>query len=96
MSALGAVGGLVLVVAAVTPPPGQGPAPDEVTPGILGFLVTLAVVLACIPLFRSMTSKVRGVQPRAGVGEDDQRGPEDGPSGEGGPPGASPSDGAGQ
>lgn len=36
----------------------------EVSPGVLGFLVTLAVVLACIPLFRSMTSKIRGVQHR--------------------------------
>lgn len=36
----------------------------EVSPGVLGFLVTLAVVLACIPLFRSMTTKIRGVQHR--------------------------------
>lgn len=36
----------------------------DVSPGVLGFLVTLAVVLACIPLFRSMTSKIRGVQYR--------------------------------
>src|SRR5665647_1578868 len=34
------------------------------SPGLIGFLVTLALVLACIPLFRSMTSKVRGVQYR--------------------------------
>ena len=38
------------------------PAPEDVSPGVLGFLVTLAVVLACIPLFRSMTSKIRGVE----------------------------------
>jgi len=34
------------------------------SPGLIGFLVTFALVLACIPLFRSMTSKVRGVQYR--------------------------------
>jgi hypothetical protein len=38
------------------------PAPEDVSPGVLGFLVTLAVVLACIPLFRSMTGKIRGVE----------------------------------
>ena len=42
----------------------------DVSPGVLGFLVTLAVVLACIPLFRSMTSKIRGVQHRDPGGED--------------------------
>lgn len=36
----------------------------EVSPGVLGFLVTLAVALACIPLFRSMTTKIRGVRRR--------------------------------
>ena len=41
------------------------PATEPVgSPGLIGFLVTLALVLACIPLFRSMTSKVRRVQYR--------------------------------
>lgn len=35
-----------------------------VTPGMAGFLVTLALVLACIPLIRSMVGKIRGVQYR--------------------------------
>ncbi len=34
------------------------------TPGVLGFLVTLGLVVACIPIFRSMTGKIRGVQHR--------------------------------
>lgn len=38
--------------------------PVDVTPGLLGFLVTLAVVVASIVLFRSMAAKVRGVQRR--------------------------------
>lgn len=42
----------------------------SISPGVLGFLVTFAVVLACIPLFRSMTGKIRGVQYRAGLGAD--------------------------
>ena len=55
------------------------------TPGVLGFLVTLGLVLVCIPLFRSMTGKVRGVQhrgatgPEAGAGsgaEPDERTPD--------------------
>ena len=45
----------------------------DVSPGVIGFLVTLALVLACIPLFRSMTGKIRGVQHRdpAGASADD-------------------------
>ncbi|NTW41836.1 MAG: hypothetical protein HGA44_18475, partial [Cellulomonadaceae bacterium] len=31
----------------------EGLGADDVTPGLLGFLVIFAVVLACIPLFRS-------------------------------------------
>lgn len=48
---------------------GGGLLPEEVSPGVIGFLVTLALVLACIPLFRSMTSKLRGVQHRDEPGE---------------------------
>jgi hypothetical protein len=44
---------------------GGGLLPEDVSPGVIGFLVTLALVLACIPLFRSMTGKLRGVQHRA-------------------------------
>ena len=43
----------------------DGVDPEDVSPGVLGFLVIFAVVLACIPLFRSMTSKLRGVEHRA-------------------------------
>jgi hypothetical protein len=50
---------LLLVLAATAP------ATEPVgSPGLIGFLVTLVLVLACIPLFRSMTGKVRGVQYR--------------------------------
>jgi hypothetical protein len=39
--------------------------PLDVGPGIIGFLVIFALVLACIPLFRSLTGKVRGLEHRA-------------------------------
>ena len=47
----------------------DGLASEDVSPGVIGFLVTLALVLACIPLFRSMTGKLRGVQHRDPAGE---------------------------
>lgn len=50
------------LVGSVGLPASVEPAPEDVSPGVLGFLVTLAVVLACIPLFRSMTGKIRGVE----------------------------------
>ena len=40
----------------------EGLDPDSVTPGVLGFLVIFAAVLACIPLFLSMTGKLRRVE----------------------------------
>jgi hypothetical protein len=52
------------------------PAPEDVSPGVLGFLVTLAVVLACIPLFRSMTGKIRGVEFRDAHRGADSDGPD--------------------
>lgn len=51
------------------PAPGGGLAPEDVSPGVIGFLVTLALVLACIPIFRSMTGKLRGVHHRPVPGE---------------------------
>jgi len=57
---------------AVTPEPvlpelREGLDPDSVTPGLLGFLVIFGAVLACIPLFRSMTGKLRKVEHTARV-----------------------------
>lgn len=39
--------------------------PLDVSPGLLGFLVVFALVLACLPLFRSLTGKLRGIEHRA-------------------------------
>lgn len=70
----GPVAGAVITAVVVAGPdePRPGLLPEDVTPGVIGFLVTLAVVLACIPLFRSMTRKVRGVAYRADLAEAEQ------------------------
>ncbi|WP_182113292.1 MULTISPECIES: hypothetical protein [unclassified Actinotalea] len=61
----------------------EGVDPDSVTPGVLGFLVTLAAVVACIPLFLSMTRKIRGVQHRGRLETEaeEERAAGDGPAG---------------
>lgn len=59
---LPALPALPSLLAAVTPGPTPVPQPVEQTgPGIVGFLVTFALVLVCIPLFLSMTRRIRGV-----------------------------------
>lgn len=59
------VPGAVARLLAVTAVTAAGQTQEQsVSPGVLGFLVTLAVVVACVPLFRSMTGKIRGVQHR--------------------------------
>lgn len=53
----------------------EGVDPGDVSPGLIGFLVTFAVVVACIPLFLSMTGKLRGVSRRDVAGDDEQATP---------------------
>lgn len=84
------------VGATPSPDPGlrQGVDPVDVTPGVLGFLVIFAAALACIPLFRSMTTKVRRIEYLAqreeaeaqARAQDDSDG-SGGPAGPGGPAG---------
>lgn len=57
--------GLALTAAGVTPTPTPQPAPVT-GPGIVGFLVTFALVALCIPIFLSMARKIRGVRYRDG------------------------------
>lgn len=56
---------------AATAPPSQAPIPDEelVTPGTIGFLVTLAVVVAGIVLANLAARKVRKLRARDGAVE---------------------------
>ena len=75
---------VVAAVTGTTPGP-TAPAPASSGPGIVGFLVTFALVVACIPLFLSMTRKIRGVRYRSGA---------DAPEGSAAGPGADGPDGA--
>ncbi len=66
--------------------------PQDVSPGLLGFVVIFAAAVACIPLFLSMTRKLRKVDPRR---EKDTARADD-VAGDGGAPGGSaPRDGDG-
>ena len=51
----------------------EGLQATDVSPGVLGFIAIFVAALACIPLFRSMTSKIRGVSqsPDPAADEDD-------------------------
>lgn len=64
-----AAGGLVLPRAVPTPTPSATAAVTG--PGVVGFLVTIALVAVCIPLFVSMARKIRGVRFRDGLGGGD-------------------------
>lgn len=75
---------------AETAPPSPAPGeevPGYSSPGVVGFLVTFGLVVACIPLFVSMARKVRGV--RYGGPADDPEGPA-GARGEASPDGPEP------
>lgn len=92
---------LTAVVGTQEPEIREGVDPEDVSPGLLGFLVIFAVALACIPLFRSMTSKLRRVDHRArleaeaeGATPDGGATPEGGVGPEAPGSGASPHDGA--
>jgi hypothetical protein len=49
-----------------TPPPFD---PDSVTPGVIGFLVTLGLIVATIVILISMNRRVRRVTYRAEIAE---------------------------
>lgn len=61
---------LLNLAATVTPTPGDDPSlrpgldPTQVTPGLLGFLATLFLVIAVIFLIRDMTRRIRRVRYR--------------------------------
>jgi len=61
-----------VAVATPSPEPSRGELdPNDVSPGLLGFVVMFAIVLVCIPLFRSMTGKIRRIEHSAGGSGDD-------------------------
>ncbi|MGC2940343.1 MULTISPECIES: hypothetical protein [unclassified Brevibacterium] len=60
------------MILASTPPPtpdGGAPDPDLVTPGTIGFLATLAVVILTIFLIRDALRRVRRVRARSGASD---------------------------
>jgi hypothetical protein len=61
----------VLTILAGTPTPSPSPQfdADAVTPGIVGFLITLALIVAVILLIIDMVRRVRRVNYRAQVNE---------------------------
>lgn len=77
LGALTLLGGLAEIEDELRP----GLEPLDVSPGLLGFVVVFAMVLACIPLFRSMSGKLRGIDHRAPDRDDDgvERAPGDRP-----------------
>ncbi|MGO2036331.1 MAG: hypothetical protein ACTH2U_07610 [Brevibacterium sp.] len=54
-----------MIVIAQSPNPSQAPDPDLVTPGTIGFLATLAIVIVVIFLIRDALRRVRRVRARA-------------------------------
>jgi len=56
---------------AATPTPSPTPSfdPNSVTPGVVGFVVTLALIVATIVLLVSMNRRVRRVTYRAEIAE---------------------------
>ena len=63
---------LAVTASVATPSPSPSPGsglqpglePGDVSPGLLGFLPVFAIALVCIVLFRSLTTKLRGVKRR--------------------------------
>ena len=65
---------LVASLPALVPPPDEGQLrpgldPTQVTPGLLGFLMTLFMVIAVILLMRSMVGRIRKVRYREQAAE---------------------------
>jgi hypothetical protein len=52
-----------------TPPPGEGIDPNIVTPGVIGFLLTIGVALAVVVLVIDMTRRIRRINYRAQANE---------------------------
>lgn len=71
--------GIIFLGATPSPGPGDnglrpGLSADQVTPGLLGFVMTAFMVIAVVALMVSMTRRIRRVRYRAQVGEGDADG----------------------
>lgn len=59
----------VWVTAATPTPTPAGPNEDQVTPGVVGFIVTFLVAVAAVLLAIDMTRRIRRVRYRAEIAE---------------------------
>lgn len=57
------------LAATPTPSPTGGPSDDEVTPGVIGFVVTLLIAVAAVLLILDMVRRIRRVRYRAEIAE---------------------------
>lgn len=58
-----------VTAATPTPTPTGGPSDDQVTPGVVGFIVTFLVAVAAVLLALDMTRRIRRVRYRAEIAE---------------------------
>lgn len=86
---MSAVGWLAVAVATPSPSPGSELQPYDYSPGLLGFLVTAAVVVAVIVLMLNMVGRMRRLsrrpEPEPGAPEQEPPAARDGSGGSGGP-----------
>ncbi len=75
--------------ASPSPSPIEVPPDDQVSPGVLGFLVTFGVAVAAGLLFLSLVTQLRRVQHRAAA-DAEEASAVDGPSGAGAGPASGP------
>ncbi|MEO5316036.1 hypothetical protein PV772_18285 [Pseudarthrobacter sp. CC12] len=80
LSAAAFTQGLAFFTATPSPSPGEnglrpGLSADQVTPGLLGFVMTAFMVIAVVALMVSMTRRIRRVRYRAQVSEGRGEGP---------------------
>jgi hypothetical protein len=59
----------MILASTPAPTPSGGPDPDLVTPGTIGFLATLAIVVLTIFLIRDALRRVRRVRARSGASD---------------------------
>ncbi|MFF1634980.1 hypothetical protein [Leifsonia sp. NPDC058248] len=60
---------LYFAAATPSPTPSSGPDPNDITPGVVGFLVTFAIAVVVVLLVIDMTRRIRRVRYRAEIAE---------------------------
>jgi hypothetical protein len=60
---------LYFAAATPSPTPSSGPDPNDITPGVIGFLVTFAIAAVVVLLVIDMVRRIRRVRYRAEIAE---------------------------